>query len=132
MPEDLEQSIRRLAANKCEYCRMPESASRLPHVLDHIIARQHLGKTEFANLALCCGRCNLHKGPNLSGIDPETGQIVPLFHPRNATWTDHFRYDGPLLAGLTPSGRATLAVLAINDPLRVAARQALMDIGIAF
>ena len=28
-------------------------------------------------------RCNLHKGPNLSGVDPDTGQVVRLFDPRD-------------------------------------------------
>ena len=31
---------------------------------------------EVDNLALACHRCNLHKGPNLSGIDPLTGDPV--------------------------------------------------------
>ncbi|WP_428938893.1 HNH endonuclease [Fontivita pretiosa] len=110
MPETAEQTIRRLAAGRCEYCRMPESGSRLRHVLDHIIARQHGGKTEVSNLALCCGRCNQFKGPNLAGIDPETGQISRLFHPRTDSWDEHFRYEGAALVGLTPIGRATVAV----------------------
>lgn len=79
MPEPLEQLIRRLASGRCEYCRMPQSASRFKHVLDHIIARQHGGKTEARNLALCCGRCNQAKGPNIAGIDPETGELTRLF-----------------------------------------------------
>ena len=28
------------------------------------------------NLALACIDCNLHKGPNLTGIDPETNQVT--------------------------------------------------------
>jgi 5-methylcytosine-specific restriction endonuclease McrA len=75
MPESLEQQVRRLASDRCEYCRIPETAARLKHVLDHIVARQHGGKTELNNIALCCGRCNQHKGPNLAGIDPQTGSL---------------------------------------------------------
>ena len=55
-----------------------------------------------------------------------------LFHPRIDAWSEHFRYDGAVLAGLTPIGRATVATLAINLPLRIAARQALIETGIAF
>ena len=127
MTEALEDSIRTLAGNRCEYCRVPEIGLR--HILDHIIARQHGGRTELENLALCCGRCNQFKGPNIAGIDALTQQIVRLFHPRRERWAEHFRYDGALLVGVTPIGRATIAVLAINHPLRVSARQALIDAG---
>jgi 5-methylcytosine-specific restriction endonuclease McrA len=61
MDQVLEQIIRGWASGRCEYCRMPESASALKHVLDHIIARQHGGKTEVGNLAVCCGRCSFQR-----------------------------------------------------------------------
>jgi hypothetical protein len=48
------------------------------------------GPTEAANLALSCNLCNAFKGPNLTSVDPETGDIVSLFHPRNDPWNDHF------------------------------------------
>jgi hypothetical protein len=31
---------------------------------------------------LACHRCSMHKGPNLTGIDPRTQQVVPLFQAR--------------------------------------------------
>jgi 5-methylcytosine-specific restriction endonuclease McrA len=130
MAESLEQIIRRLAFNRCEYCHFPESATRLTLVLDHVIARQHQGKTELGNLALCCGRCNQSKGPNIAGIDSHTGSITPLYHPRRDLWSDHFRYDGAILIGQSASARATIAVLAINAPIRIATRQALLDAGL--
>ena len=71
-------------------------------------------------------RCNLFKGPNLSGIDPADGQVVRLFHPRQEHWGGNFRWDGARLVGLTAVGRATIAVLGINDPVRVELRQRLM------
>jgi hypothetical protein len=123
MAESLEETIRRLAGNRCEYCRVPEA--KLGHVLDHIIARQHAGKTEFENLALRCGRCNQYKGPNVAGIDPQTNQLVRL----QDRWFEHFRYETAVLIGLTPIGRATVTVLAINHPLRIDARQALIAAG---
>jgi hypothetical protein len=132
MPESLEQIIRRLAAGRCEYCLIPEAAFRFKHVLDHITARQHGGPTQLANLALCCHRCNQFKGPNLTGIDPQSGEITRLFHPRQEVWTDHFRYEEAILVGLTPIGRTTIAVLAINEPLRIAARQTLIEAGVSF
>jgi hypothetical protein len=129
MLEQVEQRIRQLAQGRCEYCRMPETVSRFTHVLDHIIARQHGGKTELSNLALCCGRCNQFKGPNIAGIDPGSGQIVRLFNPREDRWADRFEYQDAELIGLTAIGRATITVLAINMPIRVAARRAIVDVG---
>jgi hypothetical protein len=96
------------------------------HTLDHVIARQHHGPTRAENLALCCIDCNRHKGPNLSGVDPVTGKVVRLFHPRRDKWEKHFRWDGPVLTGVSPKGRATVDVLKINLVKRVATRQALM------
>ena len=41
----LEQLVWRRADARCEYCRLPQAASPLPHAIDHIIARQHHGRT---------------------------------------------------------------------------------------
>lgn len=131
MDRATEQAVRRRASGRCEYCRVPEATSPLKHVLDHIIARQHGGGDELENLALCCGRCNQFKGPNLAGIDPAGGAMVRLFHPRKDLWHEHFVYDGAELVGLTEVGRTTIATLAINLPIRVAVRQALIDSGIS-
>ncbi len=51
--------------------------------------RQHGGEDELDNLALSCHLCNSKKGPNLSGLDPDTGALTRLFHPRTDRWTDH-------------------------------------------
>src|SRR5947209_12875001 len=126
MESPLEQAVRSSAPGRCEYCHVPEEPEGLRHVLDHVIARQHGGETSAGNLALCCGRCNRSKGPNVAGIDPDTGQLTRLFHPRQDRWHDHFRWEGPALVGRTPVGRTTIVVLAINLPIRVAARKALL------
>ena len=85
-------------------------------------ATQHGGTKQHDNLALACWHCNLKKGPNLAGIDPETGQIVPLFHPRKDKWAEHFAMHvgtlmplGIEIEGLTPIGRATVRVLGMNE-----------------
>ena len=66
------------------------------------------------NLALACPHCNRFKGPNIAGLDPESGHLVRLFHPRSDLWAEHFRPDGARIVGQTPVGRATVHVLAIN------------------
>ncbi len=108
MDRSLRSLVQRRAGGVCEYCRLPQAASlfALFHV-EHIVARQHRGKTEPDNLAIACGYCNLHKGPNIAAIDPDSGQLVPLFNPRRDRWADHFMWEGTLVVGLTPIGRAT-------------------------
>jgi hypothetical protein len=108
---------------------MPQAVSTLKLTVDHVVAVQHHGPDEAENLALACIVCNRHKGPNLSGIDPETGAVITLFNPRSQSWQQHFSWRGAILAGLTDHGRATIDVLAINAPERVAVRLALTASG---
>ena len=54
----------------------------MPFQIDHVIAEQHHGATVPENLALPCLNDNLHKGPNIAGLDPPTGLLTRLFHPR--------------------------------------------------
>ena len=106
---------------------MPEAyVSR--HEPDHIIAIQHRGPTSAENLALACFDCNRHKGPNLSSVDPETGRIVELFHPRADYWKEHFRLDGPRIVGLTAKGRATVELLEFNTAHRLRIREELQRV----
>ena len=130
----MDASLRRLvwqrANDTCEYCRIPQSLDDLPFEIDHIIAIKHGGPTAADNLALSCYYCNAFKGPNIAGIDHDYGKTMPLFHPRRDTWAEHFEWDGPQLIGLTPKGRATIEVLRINKPERVALRAALIDEGV--
>ena len=107
------------AANRCEYCRLHQDEYEYQtfHV-EHIIAKQHGGDDDLFNLAWSCDRCNLFKGPNLSCVDDETGQIILLFHPRRDVWSDHFTLQGALIVGRTATGRATAAPLQMNAPRR--------------
>ncbi len=132
MNRSLLDQVRRLADNRCDYCRMPAWLDPLPFQLDHIVAAQHGGARNLENLAWSCLHCNKHKGPNIAGIDPTTYQLVPLFHPRRQRWERHFRWNGPMLLGQTRGGRATIRVLAINDPDMVAFRAELMREGTFF
>ena len=95
-----------------------------------LFAEKHGGNTTSANLAWACFSCNLRKGPNIAGIDPESGVLTRLYHPRTDQWTDHFEWHGVTLVGKTAVGRTTVEVLAINDADSVAVREALRDEGI--
>ena len=95
----LEAEVIRRAEGRCEYCHFPESATELPFHIDHIIAEKHRGATVAANLAWACFSCNLHKGPNIAGVDPVNGELTRLFHPRSDGWADHFEWDDIWLRG---------------------------------
>jgi hypothetical protein len=121
--------VRQRAGFRCEYCRLHQSYSDLAHHVEHVVARQHGGSDDPDNLALACHRCNLHKGPNLSGVDPRSGSVVPLFQPRQERWSDHFGFDGEWIFGTTATGRATIHVLSMNDPRRRQLRNAILRSG---
>jgi hypothetical protein len=121
--------VRERAGNRREYRLLRQEQTGLTHHVEHIIAKQHHGPEDPGNLALACNRCNAHKGPNLSGIDPASRGLVPLFHPRRDVWTDHFEFQGPRIVGLTATGRATVHVLAMNDERRVERRAELLALG---
>ena len=87
----LETEVIGRAQGRCEYCHFPESAAELPFHIDHIIAEKHGGNTTSANLAWACFSCNLRKGPNIAGIDPESGVLTRLYHPRTDSMDRPFR-----------------------------------------
>ena len=74
--------------------------------------------------------CNSYKGPNLSGVDPVTTEIVRLFHPRRDHWEENFRWEDAVLIGRTPTGRATIEVLRINELTAVALRRLFIRAGV--
>lgn len=123
---ELERQVISLAAGRCESCRLPEYVSDLPFHLDHIIAEKHRGLTILGNLAWACFSCNMHKGPNVAGIDPVTDEVVRLFRPRQDVWEEHFTWRGAWLHGQTPIGRTTVMVLEMNDPDAVMLRELLL------
>ena len=126
----LSEAIWQRAGARCEYCQIPQVFDPRPFEFDHIIARKHYGPTSLDNLAIACFPCNNHKGPKLSGVDPETGVVAQLFHPRRQIWSDHFRWNRGWLVGLRPFGNVTIDVLCINQPHRVAHRESLIEEGV--
>ena len=109
----------------CAYCRSPLYLLPGSEHIEHIIPRAAQGLTVEENLCLCCPRCNSRKGIHTKAIDPITGKRVPLFHPRQQRWGDHFRWTPRLLriVGRTATGRATIHFLRLNDSRFLRARQ---------
>lgn len=100
----------------CEYCVSQMKFATQSFSVEHILPRTKGGSSELENLALSCQGCNNHKFTKIKGIDPVTEQTVPLFHPREQRWREHFAWneDYTLMIGLTPTGRATVNELYLN------------------
>lgn len=108
--------VRVRAGNRCEYCQLHQEDSPLAALhVEHVIPRKHDGNDELENLALACIDCNLHKGPNLTGLDPDTGKLCRLFDPREQNWDEHFMWVGIEIVGITDAGRTTVKVLNMNS-----------------
>lgn len=111
------------AGNRCEYCLLAQAGQEATFHVDHVTPRVAGGPTIDGNLALACVGCSLRKGALQSGSDPETGRQAALFNPRANRWHEHFRIEGFVIVGVTPTGRATAEALAMNRPLVVAIRE---------
>jgi hypothetical protein len=127
MDQALRGIVRSRAGDHCEYCLLPTAAVFLPFHVEHIMARQHGGGDDIDNLAWACDRCNWLKGPNLSSIDPRTGKITRLFHPRRDEWHKHFTLVGAEIIGRTDVGRTTVSLLQMNVDNRLSLRRHLLD-----
>lgn len=127
MNEALRRLVWERAESTCEYCRLPQWLDAMPFQIDHVIAEKHHGSTVAENLALSCLNDNIHKGPNIAGLDPDLRLLTRLFHPRKDNWNEHFAWVGPVLAGFTAIGRTTIDVLAMNAPERVEQRRLLIQ-----
>ncbi len=120
--------VRKRAEDRCEYCGLEQShVDHAPFAVEHIIAKQHRGGDELSNLAFACDRCNGFKGPNIAGLDPQTGSLVPLFNPRQQVWREHFAFAGAFIIGLSQEGRTTVEVLNMNAAKRVQLRAEIPD-----
>ena len=116
--------VERRADGRCEYCRMHQSLQGATFHVEHVLPVVRGGTTELSNLAWACPGCNLHKSDRMDVMDVETSESVPLFHPREHDWSDHFAWNGFRLIGLTSIGRATILALHLNHERRLRIRHA--------
>ena len=122
---EAERRLRQQARGRCGYCRSPQHLVFSPLEIEHIVPRGKGGSDDEANLWLSCPICNGHKSDKTSSLDPQTGEMQPLFNPRTQDWIDHFRWsaDGLRIVGITPIGRATVAALQLDsDPIALEVR----------
>lgn len=136
MAETISAELRDLVAARanglCEYCHSQESFATERFSIEHIEPRATGGLTVAENLALACQGCNGHKAAKVTAVDPETQTSVPLFHPRQQRWSEHFAWseDHLRIIGLTPTGRATVVLLHLNRTSLLRLRRALIAINV--
>lgn len=120
MSERTPESMRRIASARargyCEYCRCSEQFATESFTVEHIKPRQAGGETVLENLAWSCFGCNAHKHAKTQALDPETGEKIALYNPRQQVWSEHFSWsdDFTQAIGKTPCGRATVEALRLN------------------
>lgn len=129
IPDALRRAVVERARQRCEYCRVHQDDRLFAHEIDHIIAEKHGGATSSDNLSLACAECNRCKGSDLCSLDAETGTIVPLYHPRQARWADHFHAVDGVIRALSPTGRVTARLLQFNRLDAIDRRRSLMLLG---
>jgi len=102
-----------------------------PFAVDHITPRSRGGETMQDNLALVCQGCNGAKYNKVTAFEPVTNRVVPLFHPRQQQWHEHFAWNELCthMIGLTATGRATIVAFQLNRPELINLRSVLYEVG---
>jgi hypothetical protein len=93
--------------------------------IDHVKPTAKGGSDAEDNLCLACELCNQYKWAKTEGLDPQTGETVALFNPRQQKWQEHFCWSegGTEIIGLTACGRATVIALRLNNSIAVTVRR---------
>lgn len=119
------------AKHQCEYCRIRELIAGIPFEVEHILPEAKDGGNDESNLCYACPRCNRYKGATTHTLDKVTGEFAPLFNPRQQLWEEHFAWqeNGLYILGLTPTGRATVKALQMNNSFVVRSRQVWIEAG---
>ena len=125
LSDAIRRAVRQRAGNRCEYCQSRQEYVMGQLQIDHITPVAKGGADAIDNLCVACELCNQYKWTRTDGLDPQTRQRVPLFHPRRDIWSD----NGTEILGLTPCGRATISVLQLNNLLAVMVRKNWVNAG---
>ncbi|MCB0062882.1 MAG: HNH endonuclease [Caldilineaceae bacterium] len=122
---ELRKQLEEIDNGQCVYCQTRTDNSGQALTIDHIIPVAKGGENVFENLCRACRSCNEAKRDQIEAIDPLTGMLTSLYHPRLQQWDDHFGWSqtGIQLFGLTATGRATVVALDMNNELILFARR---------
>ena len=127
----MKKFVRERAKGLCEYCCSPADFSPDPFSVEHIIPKTKGGSNNADNLAFACQGCNGRKYNHVEAKDPFSDHYVPLYHPRQDNWQDHFTWNESAthLVALSPTGRATIERLKLNRREVVNLRKLLVLMG---
>lgn len=116
---------------RCQYCYTTEENCGLRMHVDHILPESAGGGSTPDNLCLACFSCNVYKWARQRAKDQLTNEMAQLFHPVRQNWNEHFTWDESKtkIIGLTPSGRATVSALKMNNPTVVNSRRRWVSAG---
>ena len=121
----LREKIRQQAGNRCGYCLALQEHVLNVLEIDHILPMAAGGDDSEENLWLACRACNNAKSAKIAAIDPLTKESLPLFNPRKQNWREHFCWNasGLEIVGITPTGRATVLALDLNNVIALMVRR---------
>ena len=121
----LQAQVRARFANCCSYCQTDERLTAMRCEFEHIVPRSLGGATTFENLCLACSCCNRLKGDRVEFVDPVSEERIPMFHPQQEVWVDHFGWEreSSLVVGKTAIRRATVAAFQMNREALVSMRE---------
>lgn len=124
--------VKQAAQECCEYCGAQEAYSPDTFSIEHIQPIAKGGTNDFNNLANACQGCNNRKYTHTDAIDPLSGTLVALYHPRRDSWAEHFTWneDYTQMIGISPIGRATIEALDLNRNGIVNLRRVLRKLGL--
>src|SRR5258706_6248113 len=125
IPEDVVARVRSRADDRCGYCLSPQHLVLGWLEIEHLIPKAKRGTDDEENLWLTCRLCNNFKGIQTDALHPESGQRVPLVDPRAAndgSTPSVGATMGSTIVGMTPSGRATVIALQLNNMIAVMVR----------
>lgn len=122
---EIRRRVAETSRHRCGYCLTSQRIIGPLLEIDHIVPESRGGTSEEKNLILACKMCNSHKASREEALDPETGSLQRLFHPREDRWHEHFEWvdGGAVIQGKTPLGRATVIALQMNHPDILMARK---------
>lgn len=127
----LREAVVTRAAKCCEYCKSQDKYSPTAFTIDHVIPESLDGTSDFDNLAYACFLCNRLKSNKLKVFDSITDKWVPLFNPRQNTWSGHFVWneDTTQIIGITAVGRSTVNELKLNREKLIEYRSCIIPFG---
>ena len=128
---ELRRHVRAQFANCCAYCRTAEALTATSFEFEHIVPLSAGGTTTINNVCFSCPMCNRFKSDHVCAVDPVSEESVPLFHPQQNHWADHFSWndDYSEVVGLTSRGRATVIALKMNRILMIRIRRMWVAMG---